>query len=878
VTPRPPTWARRLLARIVPDDGLGRTVLADLEEEFLIRCERGRGGARFWYVREALGLAAHFGMRRLGRGLGATFAPGRRGLDLGRAARRLRRAPGFAAVAVLTMALGIGASVAVFSVVKTVLLDPLPYEEPQELVALFEWNTVRDVRKNVANPGNVRVWEERSRALANVSAVSLVQPEAVLVAGEVSEALVVYSSPDFFQLLGVEAAVGRTFSAFSETSEGWEAVLSHTYWRERFYGDPGVVGRTLDVDGTPVTVVGVLPDEYVVHGQGGDLWVRLDLTRGDQTNSGRWLYPVGRLAEGATVDQARVELETIAAALRDEYPEFNAGWSVTVLPLQTEVVGDVQAALWLLLGAVGLLLAIACANVAGLFLVRGARRGREMAVRASLGASREDLVGQLLVESLVVSGTGTALGVLLGHLGTRLFAGGVPDAFALPRVEAAGVDPGVLAVAAGLVFLTGMAFGLVPALRAAGTDAAEALHAGGRGSSAGGGWVGSGLVVMEVALSVVLLSGAVLLGKSFSELTAVDPGIDPASVVVGRVNPTGEAYEEDADRVAFFETLVTELEARPGVEAVGGITFLPIEGWGAGTSIWPGDRPPPADEDRRAADVRNVTDGYFQAMGLTLLQGRPFDRRDVPQAPRAVVVNRTLAERHWPGESALGKPLVINWDDRTPWEIVGIVEDVRMGGLDTDPREAVYLHYPQAPFFGWLHVAVRGTRDAAELAGELRGGVAALDPGVPVSSVEPMEQVVSRSLAGPRVTTVLMGVFAALATTLAAVGLYGVLAYAVSRRVREIGIRVAMGATTGGILRLVVGRGALLIGLGVAVGWGTAFAGGRVLSGLLFQVDPADPLSLGAAGVGVVAVALLACLLPALRATRVPPLEALRRE
>lgn len=875
----PPAWAVRLLRRTLPDGGWGRTVLADLEQEFREMAQaRGTGAARRWYVREAVKLAARYAwkdVRPTGGGGGMTETI-RRNVRL--ALRRLRRAPGFALVAVLTMALGIGATVAIFSVVRTVLLDPLPYEDAEELVVIWEWNTVRDNRENVANPGNFRVWRDRTRAFEAMSAVSLAQPTTLTVAGDAGEAVTQYAHPDFFSVLGLAPALGRAFPDDPAEMEGNEALLSARYWRERFGGDPGVVGRGVQVNGQPVTVVGVLPPDYVFQGEGTDVWVGTDVTRGDQTNSGRWLIPVGRLAEGATLEGARAELETVAASLREEFPEFNAGWSVNPVPLKESVVGDVRGGLWILLGAVGLLLLIACANVAALFLVRATERQREMAVRTSLGASGRTLAGQLLTESLVVAGAGAAVGVGLAHVGTRVLATRVPDAFALPRVEGAGVDGGVLLFAAGLTVLTGLLFGLAPALQAGNASPGATLGAEARGSSRRTGVLRNGLVVAEVALSVLLLSGAALFGRSLSTLLAVDPGIDPEHVLVARVNLAGEAYADGESRAAFFREAVRRLEEDPAVEAAGGNTFLPLEGWGAATSYWPGDRPPPPDEAKAAADIRNVVGDYFDAMGIRLLQGRTFDGRDGAEAPRRVVVNRTLARTHWPGESAVGKPLVVNWDAPEPWEIVGVVEDVRLSGLDQGPRAVVYVPYDQAQWFPFVHLAVRGRGETGSLDALLRETVGGMDRGVPVGEVREMGAVVAGSVARSRLTAVLMGVFAALATLLAVVGLYGVLAYTVSRRAREMGVRAALGARPGAIRGMVVRQGLGLVGLGVALGLGAALLGGRVLEGLLFQVEPDDPGALAAAAALLLAVGVAACLAPAWKASRVDPARALRAE
>jgi putative ABC transport system permease protein len=786
--------------------------------------------------------------------------------------------PGFAVLAVLTMAVGIGANVAIFSVVKTVLLDPLPYHDSDRLLAIFEWKQPREENTNVANPGNVLAWREGASSLSGLSVVSLQLPATVTSRGEPAEAMVQYAHPDFFQTLGLDAEVGRTFLVDAPEAVEGEVVLSHQYWEERFGGSPDVLGSSLEINGDVVEVVGVLPPVYVAFGEGTALWMSIDAFRGDQTNSGRWLWPVGRLGPQSTFEQARDELEAVAAGLQAEFPEFNGGWTVNPVPLKDHVVGDIRGVLWILMGAVGLLLLIASVNVANLFLIRATERQKEMAVRTSMGASASTLAGQLLTEALLVAGSGAALGVILAQVGTRIMAARLPAAFALPRVESAGVDGTVLLAAVGLTVLTGLLFGLVPALQGARTHPASVLNAESRGPSRRTGRLRNGLVVAEVALSLVLLSGAALLGRSLLNLLAVDPGIEPEQVLAGRVNLSGGAYEEEPAMVAFFQELTEALEARPEVTVAGGITFLPMDGLGAGTSFYPMDRPPPPPDERRAADIRNVVGDYFGAMGIDLLEGRTFDNRDGPDGPRTVVVNRTTAETHWPGESAIGKPLYISWETDEPWEIVGVVDDVRLGGLDQEPRETIYLHYPRTPYFDFVHVVTRARGNPTELASILREEVRAMDSSLPVGRIRVMSELVKASAARPRMTAFLMFLFAGLATILAAVGLYGVLAYAVSRRVKEIGIRIAVGARPRDILGMVLRQGGLLALAGLAVGGAVALAGGRVVDSLLYEIQPADPLALGASGGVLFLVALLASALPAWRAARVAPSDSLREE
>ena len=788
------------------------------------------------------------------------------------ALRHFRRAPGFTFVAAGTIALGIGANVAIFSVVNTVLLDPLPYDSADELVAIWEWHELRDRQKNVANPGNFSAWRDGSESFAQMTSVSMAMPATVTAAAEPEEAMVQYASPDFFEVLGLEASLGRTLASEAEV------VISDRYWRERFAASPTVVGQTVELNGLSVVIVGVLPRSYVVFGEGTDLWAANANDEGDQTNSGRWLMVVGRLAPGATLSVAEQELKAIAVGLQEAFPVFNAGWTVQLVPLKDEIVGDVQQALWILLGAVGLLLVIACANVANLFLVRATDRQREMAVRTSLGATGGSLAGQLLTESLLLAGGGASLGVAIAHVTTRWMSTSMPDAFALPRVEGAGVDPTVLAFAVVMTVGTALVFGLLPAVQAARTSPAGTLGAEARGPSRFTGVVRNGLVIAEVSVSVVLLSGAALLGRSFSALMAVDHGIEAEHVLVGRVNLAGSKYPTAAPKVAFFDELFERIAAKPGVEAVGGVTFLPMDGQGAANSYWVADRAAPDPADRRAADIRNVAGNYFDAMGISLLRGRLFDDRDRTDAPQTVVVNRSLADMYWPGETAVGRQVVVDWVDETPWEIIGVVEDVRNTGPETEARETIYIHYAKGTFFPWMHVAVRATGDPALLMETVRLELAGLDETLAMGSVRVMEELVNRAVARPRLTSLFMLIFAGLATVLAAVGMYGVLSYAVSRRVREIGVRIALGSEPGRVLGMIVAQGARLTAVGLALGLGAATLANRLIAGLLYEIAPSDPVALFGAGGVLAAVELLACAIPAWRASRVEPAEALRAD
>lgn len=875
---QPPRWATRLLSAVLPEGVAGQSVRADLDQEFAELLTTVSGGrARRWYGWEALKLTAHFGIDAMWRAAGSLPRGESWANNVRLGLRHFRRSPSFTVTAVATIALGIGATVTVFSIVRGVLLAPLPWDEPSELVAIWEWNVPRDRVDNVVNPGNFSAWRSRSTVFDGMSAVSLTQPATIVVAGDPRESMIQYALPDFFAVLGLDAAIGRTFvESMAEDTD--EVVLGHRYWRERFAGDSAVIGTTVQVNGSASTVVGVLPDDLVLFGDGTELWRALPGPTGDQNDSGRWMMVVGRLSDGASVDQARTELVTISSALEEEYPDFNGGWSVTVRSVQDEVTGDVTGVLWMLFAAVGLLQLIASANVANLFVVRATTRRREMAVRTSIGASRGALVQLVFTESLVVAVVGAGLGVLLAGAATSWITTAAPAAFALPRIESVGLDPVVLAFAALLTGGTALLFGVLPAVQASRTAPAGTLGAEGRGASRSTTLARDALVMAEVGLSVVLLSGAALFARSFSTLLSVDDGIEVEQVLVGRVNLSGGAYDGDGPKVDFFEELFARLRTSPGVEAVGGITFLPMDGGGAGTSYWPADLPEPSGDERRAADIRNVAGDYFEAMGIQLLQGRLFDSRDRADAPQTVVVNRALVDQYWPGESGVGRSIVVNWIDHEPWEIIGVIENVRVAGPEVEPREAVYISHARATFFPWLQVTVRATGDPAGLQEVVRTAVAEMDPTLPIGGLRVMQEVVDGSVARPRMTTLILGLFAGLATLLCGVGLYGVLAYSVSQRVREIGVRVALGADPTEVVRLVASQGARLVGVGLAIGVVGAWLTSRWVSDLLFGVSPTDIVSLAAAALILGLVSLVACIVPASRASRVAPVEALRTE
>ncbi len=796
--------------------------------------------------------------------------------DLRFALRSLARRPGFAAVAVLTLALGIGGNTAIFSLVNQVILKPLPYPDAGRLVMVWEHQLTRDRTHNVVNPGNFNDWREQSTVFAGMAA--FVQTTANLTGSDDPEEIpLVYSSPELFSVLGVDAAYGRVFSAGRDDQESGVVVVSHGFWQRKTGGDPEFVGSTLTLNDRVLEVIGVLPPDVDVFSASAEMWHPYVIPT---ERSGRSLSVVARLRDGVTVEQATTEMRTIAGRLEEAYPDFNDGWSAHVQPLTEHVVGDVRSALLTLLAAVGFLLLIACANVANLLLGRAVGRRQELALRTSLGASRGRIARQLLTESAVLAGLGGLGGLAVATLGIRWLVAAIPGDVRVPRLGAVAVDGELLLFTLGIAAVTALLFGLVPVVDAARADLAPALRGGGRGGGDGRvtGGLRAGLIVAEVALSLMLLVGAGLMARSFSEMLAVDSGLRPENVVTAQVNLRGARYPEPSDRMAFFTELQSRMEDVPGVVAVGTNSFLPLTGVGSATSYYPEDRPVPPSGERPAANMRFVTGAYFEAMGIRLLGGRFVGDEDGPDRPKVAVVNQTLARAHWGDESPLGKRVSYGWGDDEGAEIVGVVADVLHEGVREGARAAIYIPWQQQRSFSFAAIAVRTAGDPAVTGRALRDAVAAIDPELPLTRLRSMEDVVGAAVAQPRLTTFLLGAFAVLALLLAAIGIYGVMSFNVSRRVNEMGIRMALGARGADVVGLVVRHGMKLALIGVALGiLGAAFAS-RLLASLLFRIAPTDVVTYGGVAALLVGVALVACYLPARRATRVDPVTALRQE
>jgi putative ABC transport system permease protein len=803
--------------------------------------------------------------------------------DVRYGARTLRRSPAFTVAIVLVLAVGIGATTAVFSVVDAVLLRPLAYREPGRLVVMLH----RGV--NPVSPANFLDWRRESSAFERTGAAESWAPN--LSGGDEAETVpALRMTADVFPMLGVPPMLGRAFLPAEEAPGGDHVVvLGYGLWQRRFGGDAGIVGREITLNGEPYTVVGVMPRTFAFPpfwATGAEVWAPLALADKAANRGGSSLRVFARLKPGVSLAQARAEMAAITGRLEKQFPGTNR--HLVVRTLTDAVAGNVRPALLVLLGAVGFLLLITCSNVAHMLLARAAAREREVALRATLGATRGRLVRQFLTESLLLALAGGAVGMLIALGGMRILVAVSPPN--LPRMDTVALDGAALAFVALVSMATGVAFGLAPALQAARQDVGESLKEGARGATEGGhrSRLRRLLVASEFALALVLSAAAGLMIRSFVALARIDPGFDPRGVLTMVVSVTGSREAEPQRRASFYEDLLRQVRAVPGVRAASAINHLPLAGdiWG-----WPFQvegRPLPAPGDSPTATYRVVLPGYFEAMGIPILRGRDVAETDRLGVPGVVVVNEWLARRHWPGEDPIGKRIALDDPRReSSWlTVVGVVKNAVRGDWAAAPEDEVFLPYLQtrrylekadSPF-SYMTLVARTDGDAAALAPPIRAVVASMDRRVPVSQVQTMEDVVAQSTAAPRFYLLLLGAFAAVAVLLAAVGIYGVMSYSVSRRTNEIGIRMALGAQPAEVRRLVVGQGMVLALAGAALGMVGALGLTRLMSGLLYGVRASDPATFLAACGFLVAVALAASYFPARRASRINPLAALRHE
>jgi predicted permease len=793
--------------------------------------------------------------------------------------RQLRRNPGFTVVAVLTLALGIGANTAIFSVVNTVLLQPLPYRDADRLVMVWGYDRPHGYNTDQVSPPDFRDWQSQNQAFEAMAGSTDVM-YTLTGAGEPAPITGYEFSAEYFRVLGVAPLIGRTFAP-EEEQEGKNhvVVLGYRLWQSRFGADRSLVGKTIILDGAPYTVVGVMPQAFP--DTITQLWTPLTIPReAVQDRNYRFLRVIARLKPGVILQQAQTEMNTIAGRLANAYPKTNKGEGANVMSMRQNLTGDIRTPLLVLLCAVGLVLLIACANVANLVLARSVTRQKEVALRTALGASCGRVVRQLLTESAMLGLAGGALGLLLAYWSTGALVAMFPPTIAnlsIPRLDKVPFDGWVLGFALAASLLTAVIFGLAPALQACGLDAYESLKESGRSvtGSKPGRRFRNGLATTEVALSVVLLAAAGLTLKSLGHLLRGDLGFNPDHVLSVRVLLPDSKYGKEAQQLAFSDQALERIKALPGVQSAGTVTFLPLSGWWGVRSVALQSQAEP-EQQRPQAVWSSVTPAYFRSMNIPLLQGRYFVETDRTGSTRVAIISASLARRIAPAIEPLGQRIVVA-GIKDPLEVVGVVGDVHQVGLTSDETAEVYLPFNQVPTV-LICFAIRTASEPTSLAKAAQGAIWSVDNDQAVSHVMSMTQLASESLAPQRVVAILLGIFAALALALAAIGLYGVISYSASQRTHEIGIRMALGAGRSEVLRLVVIDGLRLTLLGLSFGLAGALAVTRLLSSLLYGVRPHDPSTLVSVAILLSAVALLASYIPARRATKVDPTVALRYE
>ncbi|HMV83556.1 MAG TPA: ABC transporter permease [Blastocatellia bacterium] len=812
--------------------------------------------------------------------------------DLRYGVRMLLKKPGFTLIAIVTLALGIGANTAIFSVVNAVLLRPLPYAEPERLVSLWETSRKNPAANSSVSYPNFYDWRAQSQSFERMASYYTGSATLTGAATPVNLRLAVVSA-ELFPLLGAKTQLGRVFLPEENkagNSAGRVVILSHRLWQRQFSADPAVVGRSITLSGKPFNVVGVMPAgfQYPIEAQPTELWITSAIDgekadpkdqSNDEQRGAHYLQVIGRLKPGVKLEQAQAELSVIAANLEKQYPDTNTRAGARVIPYHADLVADYRGALWIILGAVGCVLLIACANVANLLLARATARYKEIAVRSALGASRRRIIRQLLTESLTLSLTGGLLGLLLAWWGTEMLVKLIPED--LPRLSEINLDRWVFVFTLLVSAATGIIFGLAPALQASKVELTEAMKEGGRASGAGGrSRMRNALVVAEIAIAIVVLVGAGLLLQSFRKLQQVDLGYDTRNVLTATVEIADTQYPKKEQVAEFFKTLLEKVKALPGVESASGITPLPLSGDTFSITFEVEGRNIPKGE-QPSAHFRVIREDYFPTMKTPLLAGRDFTANDTTKSTPVIIVNEAFAQKHFPGENPLGKHLKpgISLGEEKKWyEIVGIVRNVKhRQSLGHDYEPEYFMPHSQMAFSS-LNLVVRTKNDPRTLAGAIQREVSSLDKDVPIYHVKTLEQYLGAAVSQPKFNALLLSLFAGLALALTAIGLYGVMAYSVAQRTQEIGVRIALGAGTGDVLKMVLRHGLTLTAIGLAVGLSAAFALTRLLSAMLYGVTATDPLTFAVIALLLTGVALPACYFPARRATKVDPMIALRYE
>jgi putative ABC transport system permease protein len=811
--------------------------------------------------------------------------------DLRYALRMLRNSPGFAAVAILTLALGIGANTAIFSVLDSVLLRPLPYQDPAGLVLLWESNSQNTNPHNTVSPPDFLDWQSRNTIFREMAA--LFDEHANLTGNGLPQEVALEDvSANFFSVLGVSPILGPGFTPENgKAGHDNVVILSYGFWKERFAGDANVIGKVLVLNGHEQTIVGVTPESFTWFIKDGsftgakpEMWTPFVFPArfSDRKGVGRFLTVVARLKSGATVQQAQSQMTSIAAQIAEEYPDFNAYWGANVVPVREQISGELRPALLILAGAVAFVLLIACANVSSLLLARAAAREREIAVRTAIGASPWRIARQLLTESILLALIGGVIGVLLAIWGTNLLLAASPKN--LLGVSSLPIDWRVLTFAAGATLLAGVLFGFLPSYISSHSGTSETLKEGGRGSSTGKrrGFARAAFVVGQMSLALVLLAGAGLLIRSFVRLVGVDPGFDASHLLSFKESLPSSKYRDDKALLTFFQQLLTRISRLPGVRAASMCSFPPFTGLGSATGVHVLSQPERSLMDLPVAAVRIVGASYFSTMQIPLRAGRDFDEQELTEARHVVIVNQAFVDQSLHGANPLGQKAVIYMKSleeskNTPSEIIGVVGDVRQMGLDTPAEPTVYWPHPEL-VLSEMTIVLRTEKDPLALVAAVRNELRQLDPEQPMAAISTMDELLAGSVSRSRFTMLVLGVFAALALVLACVGIYGVIAFSVLQRTQEFGIRMALGANQRDVLRLVLGQGTRLTLLGVGLGIIAALAVTRLMAALLFGISATDAFTFTAVALLLALVALGACYIPARRATRVDPIVALRYE